>query len=350
MSASPKKISMKGDRWVALTLYLAIFTFNGAGIAARCVAALRSTRACRVSSLAVDILADTLHRALQVIGCGANAADIGTGQCIPHCLHPVLYLGTNVCRDFVTGISQCALGLVRQAIGAVAQFDLFLALAIFLRMHLCIAYHAVYLVFGQAAGGGNGDLLLAPCSFITGGDIENAIGINVEGYLNLRNTARCRRNSLEPEVTQALVVAGQFTLTLQRMDLNSRLAIFSRAKDLALARWNGRVALNQSGHYATQRLNTQGERGNVEQEHVFDIALKDTGLDSGTDCHYFVRVDALVWLFAENLAHEIGHRRHAGLSTDQHHFVDIRCPDSGILKRFYNRTARALDQISYQLL
>src|SRR5258708_14965894 len=267
---------MKGRRRVALTLVLEIFGLNAAGIGARCVAALRSTRACRVSSLTVDILADTLHRALQVIGCGANAADIGTGQCIPHCLHQVLYLGTNVCRDFVTGISQCALGLVRQAIGAVAQFDLFLALAIFLRMHLCIAYQAVYLFFGQATGGGNGDLLLAPCSFITGGYIENAIGVNVEGYLNLRNTARCRRNSLEPEVTQALVVAGQFTPTLQHMDLNSRLAIFSRAKDLPLSRWNGRVALNQSGHYTTQRLNTQGERGNAEPGHVFAPPLNNT--------------------------------------------------------------------------
>src|SRR5260370_39456010 len=130
---------MKGDRWVALTLYLAIFAFNGAGIAARCVAALRSTRACRVSSLAVDILADTLHRALQVIGCGANAADIGTGQCIPHCLHQVLYLGTNACRDFVTSISQCALGLARQAIRAVAQLAHLHALSVLLRMPLFIA-------------------------------------------------------------------------------------------------------------------------------------------------------------------------------------------------------------------
>src|SRR5258708_17408127 len=132
MSASPKKISMKGDRWVALTLYLAIFTFNGAGIAARCVAALRSTRACRVSSLTVDILADTLHRALQVIGSGANAADIVTGQCISHCLHPVLYLCTHVCRFFVTRLSHCAIGLVRHVIGAVATLHLFLILRIFL--------------------------------------------------------------------------------------------------------------------------------------------------------------------------------------------------------------------------
>src|SRR5258708_10641308 len=105
MSASPKKISMKGDRWVALTLYLAIFTFNGAGIAARCVAALRSTRACRVSSLTVDILADTLHGALQIIGTGSNAADIVTGKCIPHCLHPLLYLRTHLCLHFLSVIS-----------------------------------------------------------------------------------------------------------------------------------------------------------------------------------------------------------------------------------------------------
>src|SRR5258708_13283339 len=161
-------------------------------------------------------------------------------------------------------MAQCAFSLVCQAISAVAPFELFLALAVFLCVHFSIAYHPVYLLLGQAAGGSNGDLLLASRGLITGRDIENTIGINVEGYLNLRNTSRGRSNPFELEVTQALVIAGQLAFALQHVDINCGLVIFSRAKDLALASWNSRIPLNHPVNHPPHRLTPRAERTNFK--------------------------------------------------------------------------------------
>src|SRR5205823_11744143 len=114
------------------------------------------------------------------------------------------------------------------------------------------AYHAVHLVLGQAAGSRDGDLLLAPGRFITRRHIENAVGVDIEGHLDLGHTSWSRGNTFQPEVTKTLVVAGHFALALQHMDLDGWLVIFCRAEDLALARWNGRVAFDQLCHNATQ--------------------------------------------------------------------------------------------------
>src|SRR5215472_9840284 len=217
-------------------------------------------------------------------------------------------------------------------------------------MDFGIAHHLVYLLLGQSAGGSNGDLLLASRSLITGSDIENTVGIYIEGYLNLRDTSRSRGNTLESEVTQALVVAGQFAFALQHMDLDRRLAIFSRAEDLALTYRNSRIALNKPGHHTTQGLNTQGERSDIEQEHIFDITFEDASLDCRTYGYHFIRVDTLVWLFTEELAYHVDYGRHARLPTDQHYLVDISCSDARILKRLQHWTSRVFDQIAYQLL
>src|SRR3712207_9254844 len=65
-------------------------------------------------------------------------------------------------------------------------------------------------------------------------------------------------------------------------------------------------------------LDAEGERGDVEEQHVLDLALEDAGLERGTDGHDLVGVDALVGLLAaEQLLDEVGHGRHAGRAADR---------------------------------
>src|SRR5258708_7863990 len=134
------------------------------------------------------------------------------------------------------------------------------------------------------------------------------------------------------------------------MDLYRRLVIFCCAEGFALACWNGRITLDQSGRHATQRLHSQRERRDIKQEDVLPLTLEHARLDGRADGHYLVRVHPLVRFLAEDLAHQLNHCWHAGLSTDQHNLIDIARPDTGILQRLHDRATRALDQIADQLL
>ena len=78
------------------------------------------------------------------------------------------------------------------------------------------------------------------------------------------------------------------------------------------------------GHHAALGLDAEGERGDVEEQHVLDLALEDAGLQGGADGDDLVGVDALVGLLAaEQLLDQLGHRGHAGRATDEHDVVDV---------------------------
>lgn len=49
-------------------------------------------------------------------------------------------------------------------------------------------------------------LLLSPSAFVLGGDVHDAIGVNVEGDLNLRDATRGGGDPDEGELAQHLVV------------------------------------------------------------------------------------------------------------------------------------------------
>ncbi|KAG9351520.1 hypothetical protein JZ751_022771 [Albula glossodonta] len=77
-------------------------------------------------------------------------------------------------------------------------------------------------------------------------DIHDAIGINIKGDFNLRNTSRC----------------------------------WGDASQLKFAHG---VAFDQNGHDATSCLNTQGQRGNIQQQQVLDVLRLVTRQDSSLD-------------------------------------------------------------------
>src|SRR5260221_4186591 len=332
-----------GDKHVALpstALDFAVLALDGPRFATGCCAGCSSARGW--SRLTVDLLAKALHGTLQVIGRAAHTCEIAARKRSAHGFDLVPHLAAQALRDAVTNLLQRPFGLVRQAIGAVAQFDLLLASPILLRVQFGFAHHALDLFLGQATGAGNRDLLLAPAGLIACRDIEYAIGVDVEGHLDLWHASGSQRNALQAEAPQALVVACQLALALQHVNLHRRLVIFRRAEDLGLAHRNGRVALDQFGHHASQGLDPQRERGDIEQEHILHFTLEHACLDGRADSHYLVRVDALVRLFVEELAHQIDHRRHARLSTHQHYLLHVGCLDSRIRQRLHDRATRAL--------
>ena len=70
---------------------------------------------------------------------------------------------------------------------------------------------------------------------ILGGDVDDAVGVDIEGHFDLRHAARRGRDAGELEAAQRLVVGGHFALALQHVDFDGGLAVRGGGEDLASA-------------------------------------------------------------------------------------------------------------------
>ena len=109
------------------------------------------------------------------------------------------------------------------------------------------------------------------------------------------------------------------------MDVNSRLVICCCREDLRLGSRDRCVARDQNSHDTAQCFNTQGQRCNVQQNDVArTIAADDCTLYSSTCCNAFIRVDALVRLFAQFSADRFLNSRNTCGTADQQYLIQIR--------------------------
>merc|ERR1712213_289647 len=76
----------------------------------------------------------------------------------------------------------------------------------------------------QAILGGN-PLFLLPGGLVSSGHVEETVGVNVEGDLNLGNSSGGWRNSGQIELAKVVVVLGHGPLTLVHLDGDSRLVV-----------------------------------------------------------------------------------------------------------------------------
>ena len=134
------------------------------------------------------------------------------------------------------------------------------------------------------------------------------------------------------------------------MDLNRRLVVSRSGEDLALLGRDGGVALDQLGAYAAQRLDAEGQRGNVEQEHVLDLAAEYAALDGRADGNAFVRVNALEAFLAGDALHRFLNSRDTGRAADQQDLGQVGCGQAGVAHCLTDRAHGALDQVSGQLI
>ena len=180
--------------------------------------------------------------------------------------------------------------------------------------------------------------------------MHNAVGIDVEGDLDLGHSTWRWWKIYQLELAEGLVVAGHLALALQHVDLNAWLHVFGGSEHLGTTGWDGGVALDELGHHATLGLDAEAQWSDVEQEHVFDIALEHASLNSGANGHDFVGVHALVWLFAGEADHKIVHRRHTRRATHQDHVVQLALAHVCIFERLLERNAATLDEVGSHLL
>ena len=205
----------------------------------------------------------------------------------------------------------------------VAGLDQLAPFLVFLGMGFGIPHHPLNLVVGETARGLDADLLLLAGGLVLGRDVDDAVGVDVEGDLDLRHAARRGRDAHQVELAEELVVRRHFALALEHPDSDRDLSVLGGGEDLALLGRDRGVAVDQSREDAAQRLDPERERSHVQQQHVGHVALQHTGLDRGADGHHLVRINALVRLAAEEVLHHLDDLRHAGHAADQDDLVDL---------------------------
>ena len=87
-----------------------------------------------------------------------------------------------------------------------------------------------------------------------------------------------------------------------------------------------------------------GQRRDVEQQHVLDLAAEHTALDGRAHRDRLVRVDVLPGLLAEEVLDRLLDLGHAGLAADHDHVLDVGRRQARILERDLARLDGATDQ------
>ncbi len=205
--------------------------------------------------------------------------------------------------------------------------------------------HAVDFALIKARRRFDGNLLFFACAEVFSRNVYDTVGINVKGYFNTRYSARSSRNACQFKAAQGFVVSSHFTFALEDMNVNRRLVIYSCREYLAAGCRNRRVAVDNLSEDAAECFNTQGQRCNIEEQYVFDIAYENAGLDSSTDSNAFIRVDAFARFFAQNLFNGFLNSRDTAGTADEDDFINFIDGETGISNRFFRRFHRSMYQI-----
>ncbi len=105
--------------------------------------------------------------------------------------------------------------------------------------------HVLDFALGQSTGRGDRHLLLTRGCLVARSNVQDAVGVKIEGHFDLGDTTWRGRETIEDEASQRLVVVRHRALALGDMDLNLVLVVGRGREDLALARRDRRVALDQ---------------------------------------------------------------------------------------------------------
>mmetsp|Transcript_21861 Transcript_21861/g.58953 ORF Transcript_21861/g.58953 Transcript_21861/m.58953 type:complete len:265 (-) Transcript_21861:342-1136(-) len=237
----------------------------------------------------------------------------------------LLIVGFNLVLDLV--VLDGALHLVAVVLESVLRLHALLELLILLLVLLRLSRHLFDVLLGEAAlVVGDGDLLLGSCGLLHGGHVEDAVGVNVKGHLDLGHATGHGRNPREVELTELVVVLGAAALALKDLDGHGRLVVGVRGEGLRLLGGHRGVARNEHRHHLARGLNAEGEGGHVEEEELRGLlrasACEDGRLHCRSVSHGLVRVDGTSGLLAvEVVREELLHLGDARGAAHEHHIV-----------------------------
>ena len=151
-------------------------------------------------------------------------------------------------------IAQTALGLGHQGLGPVTAVDLSPSAAVLRGFLFGLQKQLADLLLAEVGAPLDRDTLLAARGAIGSGNLQKAIGVDVEGHLHLGHAPRGRRNTGQTEAPQGLVPLGHLPLPLKHMDLDGVLVGLRGAEEIAFANRDRGIARNQNLHHPANRF------------------------------------------------------------------------------------------------
>ena len=218
-------------------------------------------------------------------------------------------------------------------------------------MLLSLTDHPLDLVLGQRGAARDRHGLLLAGAPILGGDVDDAVGVDVKGDLDLRHATGSRCDAGQLESAQTLVVLGYLALTLEHLDEDRWLVVVGGGEHLRTFGRYGRIALDELSHQPTLGLDAQRQGGYVDEKDVLAFTLEDPGLQARANRHDLVGIDSLVGdLAAGELGDDIGHGRHTSRPADQDHVGNLADVDAGVLDDLAERALGPIEQVRGELL
>ena len=101
------------------------------------------------------------------------------------------------------------------------------------------------------------DLVLAPRALVGGRHVKDSVGVDIERHLDLRHTARRRRDVGQLKLSEDVVILRHRTLSLVDLDQDAGLVVGVRRERLCLFRRDRRVTLDEARHDATCGLDAK---------------------------------------------------------------------------------------------
>lgn len=130
-------------------------------------------------------------------------------------------------------------------------------------------------------------------------DVEDTVGIDVEGDLDLRNTTGRRRDTGELGFAKEVIALGAGTFTLEDLDQHTGLVVGVGREGFGLLGRDGGVALDGRGRDTIRGLNTERKGNDIEKEDALGLRGDATGDD-------LIRVDRFVGLLSvEEVGNEL---------------------------------------------
>ena len=202
----------------------------------------------------------------------------------------------------------------------------------------------------------NRNLVLLSGRLLHSRHVQNTIGIDIERDLNLRHSTRHRRNSVQMELAQQVVVLRHRSLSLVHLNQHARLTVAVRREDLRLLRGNRRVTRNQHRHHTSRSLQTQRQGSHIQQQQVVQLAAltlaaQYSRLHRRSVSNSLIGVDALAQLLAvEELLQQLLHLGNTRRSAHQHHLVHLALRQLRVTNHLLHGRHRLAEVVHVQLL
>mmetsp|Transcript_853 Transcript_853/g.3331 ORF Transcript_853/g.3331 Transcript_853/m.3331 type:complete len:747 (-) Transcript_853:173-2413(-) len=302
------------------------------------------------SLLRVDGLPQRHHFLLQGLLRALDGLNVLTLQRGLELVQLALDLCLDVLRHLVRELVQLLLRLVHHRVSLVSDVHGLPLGLVVLRELLRLVHHPVHLVRAQSAGPGDLDVRLLVRALVQGLHAQDAVGVNVELDLDLRDPSRGGGDPVQPEVAQKLVVPHEFPLALVHVDLHAGLVVRGGREGLRLGGGQRGVPWDELGHHPAQGLQPEGEGGDVQQHDVADLSAQHSGLDRGAQRDHLIGVDGDVGLLAGEALDEGLDGGNSGAPAHQDDLVDLAQVQRGVPEGVLHGDAAPVQQVGAQLL